>query len=217
MMVCQEGNLIIRFFNKNDINQIAKLHSLYLNKNINDSDYKHNLMYHYYDTVLYHDDSICLVAVRQNELIGCILLRKSNHNDFFNAFIQYPIKFLHNIFKIAVFQNKHILNILYKVILSTIKGLLPSNNSNVISYTDYYQINPIIVKEDYWGTNVATYLLLEAEKILITMKERKLYLYVNPDNKRAIKFYEKMNFKIVNDIIDNKMITMEKIIANDGL
>jgi putative acetyltransferase len=61
-----------------------------------------------------------------------------------------------------------------------------------------FDLDQLVVSVDAWGSGVARALLAEAKRI----SPRGLDLYVNTDNIRAIRFYEKQGFVICGEAIN---------------
>lgn len=67
-----------------------------------------------------------------------------------------------------------------------------------------------IGNKDFWGKGFGKEIMILVENEAKRIGLISLWLKVNDDNVRAIKLYEKMNYKIQNK--DNNVITMDKVL-----
>ncbi|MGM0411370.1 MAG: ribosomal protein S18-alanine N-acetyltransferase [Bacillota bacterium] len=86
---------------------------------------------------------------------------------------------------------------------------------------DYIHITNLAVKKEYRKQGIATILFEKMENIALSSNKRKFYLEVRESNKKAINFYKKRDFKIIDRKInyytnnDEDALIMGKVINNE--
>lgn len=86
---------------------------------------------------------------------------------------------------------------------------------------DYIHITNLAVKKEYRNQGIATILFDKMENIALSSNKRKFYLEVRESNKKAINFYKKRDFKIIDRKIkyytnnDEDALIMGKVINNE--
>jgi ribosomal protein S18 acetylase RimI-like enzyme len=186
-----------------DLNVISELHIDYLPTILIKSDYSIKLLNLYYYAIMCDKSNIYLGVYTNNNLIGYIIFIK-HYKDIYKKLINFYFQIIINIIKQLIIQPSYI-----KIIIRRI-GEIISIRDNVSNYRELiYELKAIVVRKDYQEKNLASQLLSKGEAELKKRGEKKYFLGVLKSNFRAINFYNKANFRIV-DFLKEKTLIMEK-------
>jgi colanic acid biosynthesis glycosyl transferase WcaI len=180
-----------------DIQSVVNLHMDYLPSNYNKNKYFKRLLRYYYETLRDDRNSKLISAEINGKIIGYACLVNSLRKLYLKMLGANIVDVSLNLLKLLYYQKNNF----------TMKYLNIHKNNNVknnkelqrISLKNKYELRPIIVSKDYQGTKVAYSLLLHAEEFLINKGEKYYFLRVYKDNARAIKYYYKNGFNVIEE------------------
>ncbi len=177
-----------RLATEKDEKKIAELHHDYINKGFL-SELGINFLELLYKAMIKSNEIVCIVAEKENEIIGfvsgAIDLKK-----FYKEFLKE--NFLKATFKIfpKVFNPKILLKI-YETIFYPIKINQTIPHAELLS---------IVVKKEYQGKNIGEELFKYLKKEFKKRGVSEFKVIVGENLPKAVKFYEKMNGKLIGKI-----------------
>ena len=129
------------------------------------------------------------------------ILNIFNENFFKNGGMLYSDDFLTNSDSIIIAKMNQSI-VAYMAITSNIEKELDREHeiyTEEPEIRDSLVIKHLVVKKEYRGLNIATQLIENLREYSKKNRIKNLYLWTTPDNKVALKFYEKMGFYKMGD------------------
>jgi ribosomal protein S18 acetylase RimI-like enzyme len=173
--------------------------------------------YYYFESMIDSKENFVIIAKDKDKIIGFIGLIINEKEIYIKIFKKNIISFLLAIFDLIKEEPiRYIKYVIDKTIYlltkksPTSRNLTIENELNSLSSKKYYRLRPIIVIKEFQGTHVAQNLIYGAEEKLKERGEQKYFLQVSELNKRAIKFYEKVGFKVIKQ--EGNFVLMEKVL-----
>lgn len=188
-----DSEIIIRFIESNDIPEVSLLHLNYLKTSFSKNNASLKLLNLYYLSLIKIGE-IALAAVSSGKIIGYVAFVTSIKKIYLYQLKNYLIKSLYyNIILSFLDPIVQFRNILLRI--KQFFSFSNKANENILDkFRGIPELRPIVVDYNHQGKGVAKLLILKAEELLRAKNVRQYFLRVEMENKRAVRFYEKMEF-----------------------
>jgi ribosomal protein S18 acetylase RimI-like enzyme len=200
------------------IDDVTRLYFHYILNVYNWSESYYKFKIYYFESMIDSKDNIIIIAKNRDRLIGFIGLIKNEKEIYVQILKKNVRSSLVAVLDLMKEEPiRYVKYVIDKIVYLFTKKSPTSRNLTIESdYNSdlskrYYRLRPIIVIKEFQGTPVAQRLINRAEEKMKDKGEKKYFLQVSKTNKRAIKFYDKVGFKVIKQ--EGGFFLMEKLLA----